>query len=523
VGAAIDVSTVLRVGDEQVVSRGDFIRAAVKTLELPVGSENQTLPYQRVARGLIPFVAVAHEYGALETLGSDLQLARGITRGQALVIMAALQQITGDGDVSFTDVRKGSREADAVSVAVQKGWMEPMRGTYFGVRRLLKGSEARLLLRKLLGETETDQEVPERLQRAQQITVRLDGLSSVGSLPKQEILETVWQYVLDNYIYEEDIDPEEAAYRAAEALVDSLGDTYSTFLRPEGANNLETQINGEVSGIGAQVEQRDGILMIVSPLRGSPAERAGLLPEDEILKADGVELQGMGFIEAVDHVRGPKGTVVTLTIRRAGRIFDVVVTRDVVKVPEVDISWQGDIAVVQIMQFGTTTETQLRDALIDVQRQDPKGLILDLRNNPGGLLHAADVVVSNFVPKGSTVAQIISREGVRTDASDFAQTIPSSVPVVVLVNKGSASASEIVAGALQDHGRATLIGTQTFGKGTVQQVLRFNDNSGMKITVAEWRTPNGRKINGVGIAPNIVVEYQSERDEQMLKALEILR
>ncbi|MBU1911526.1 S41 family peptidase, partial [Patescibacteria group bacterium] len=268
---------------------------------------------------------------------------------------------------------------------------------------------------------------------------------------------------------------------------------------------------------------RNGILTIVSPLRSSPAERAGLKPNDEILKADGVDLTDMPFLDAVNHVRGPKGTTVELTIRRSGTELKIKVVRDEVKVPEIEITWQGKIALVKLMQFGKTTENELRGALEEVQSQGPSGVIVDLRSNPGGLLHAANLVISNFVPKGTKVAEIISRDGTRTDETTDMPTIRSDVPVVVLVNEGSASASEIVAGALQDYGRATVVGTKTFGKGTVQQIIRFNDESGLKITIAEWKTPDGRKIDGVGVRPDVAVEYKTERDEQMLKALEILR
>jgi len=522
---ALSVNEALRVGDARVVSRGDFVRAAVKVLGVKAYDTESSLPYLRVSSAMEPYIRAAHEKYALRTFGRDLQLARSITRGQALQVLVALQSLEGSREAEYSDVRKGTEESKVVAIAVAEGWMEPMRGSYFGVRRVLKGDKARILLRKVVGEDEIDVELPERLQRSKAVsqTIRIDMRSGRSSLPKTEILETIWQLLNDEFLYEENINADEAAYKAAEAIVRSLSDPYTTFLRPAGISNLNTQIDGEVSGIGAQVEQKDGILTIVSPLRKSPAEKAGLLPNDQILEADGVSLTDLEFMDAVNYIRGEQGTTVTLRIRRSGNEFDVNVIRGVVKVPEVEIVWQGDVCVVHLLQFGRTTETQLREALMDVQKQDPSGVVLDLRNNPGGLLHAATTVVSNFVSKGTTVAQIHTRDGIRTDATEFTPTISMDVPLVVLVNEGSASASEIVAGALQDASRAIVVGTTTFGKGTVQQVVQFNDDSGLKMTIAEWRTPLGRTINDVGIEPDVVVEYDVDRDVQLKRALELLR
>lgn len=534
--------------DNQIVSRGDFVRAAIKALDYQTSKSKRQLPYLRIPKALKPYVEVAHDSGALESFGRDLQLANGITRGQALAVLVRLKSLTSKEVVRFRDVRSGTPEADAIAVAQKLNWMMPQSSTHFGVRRMLKGSEAKLLLRRVTGEVIPDREVPERLQpirsstfaptktfkktqvqgkdnKPQTIKISLSGVgtSSSARLPKYQILETVWQYINEHFVYEENIDPEKAAYMAAEALVNSLGDKYSAFLRPAGISNLETQIRGTVTGIGAQVEQKDGILTIVTPLRSSPAEAAGLKPKDEILKADGVDLTTLGFMEAVDRVRGPKGSTVLLTIRRNGNEFEVSVKRDDIKVPEIDIAWQGTIAVVKLLQFGKTTENELRALMEQVQSKNPSGIVLDLRSNPGGLLMAANIVLSNFLPKGSEIASIISRDDTRIDTTTDPPTIRQNIPLIVLVNEGSASASEIVAGALQDHSRATIVGVNTFGKGTVQQVVRFNDESGLKVTIAGWHTPKGIKIDENGIKPDLIVEYTSERDEQMLKALELLR
>jgi carboxyl-terminal processing protease len=229
-------------------------------------------------------------------------------------------------------------------------------------------------------------------------------------------------------------------------------------------------------------------------------------------------------MESVAKVRGPKGSNVILGIRRDGTEMNITVMRDLIQVPEIIITKQQNVTIVKIVQFGNKTDRELRSIMAEIEEERPRGIIIDLRNNPGGLLHAADVVVSNFLPHGSTVARIKSRTDDYTEKTMDPPTISSDVPVVVLVNKGSASASEIVAGALQDAKRATIVGEKTFGKGTVQQIMEFLNGSGLKMTIAEWFTPAGRKIDGVGITPDVeVAASEDNRDVQLLKALDLIR
>jgi carboxyl-terminal processing protease len=210
-----------------------------------------------------------------------------------------------------------------------------------------------------------------------------------------------------------------------------------------------------------------------------------------------------------------------LKIRRNGYEFEVSVIRQTIKVPEIEVTWQEDVAIVKLLQFGKLTDTELRSIMQEIAQKEPRGVILDLRNNPGGLLHAATIVTSNFLPKGSPVVEIRSRGGNRMEVTNDDPTISADTPVVLIVNKGSASASEIVAGALQDADRATVVGEQTFGKGTVQEVLEFTDHSSLKLTIAEWFTPKGRKINGNGVKPDAYVP-SSDRDEQLRRAIDLI-
>lgn len=521
--AAANVSDVLKTPDASLVSRGEFIRAAVKVLGI-TGGTSAKLPYRRVPKDLEEVVRAAYAADALQTFGNNLASAQPITRGQALEVIVALQHLTGEPTQQYRDAKAKDTLARAVQIAVDQGWMEPNSQTLFGVQEVLTGREGRLFLRKVLGEGgEQEEESPESIPTISiRFTQKSTSSAGASQLPKAQILEALWRIINEDYLHADRINEEDAAYSAAEALVKSLNDSYSTFYRPAGSRAFQSQIQGEVSGIGAKVEEKDGVLTIVAPMPDSPAEKAGLKPGDQILAVNGEKIVGLPYEEMVDRVRGPKGTMALLKIRRNGTEFDVSVTRDTIKINEIEISWQGRVAVVHLTQFGKLTETDLRAKMADIQKQNPEGVILDLRNNPGGLLHAASLVASNFLPKGSAVAQIRARAGDRTEATADEPTIDASVPVVVLVNKGSASASEIVAGALQDSKRATILGEQTFGKGTVQEVLEFNDKSSLKLTIAEWLTPAGNKIDGIGVKPDVVVPT-GERDDQLVRAIELIQ
>src|SRR3989344_3094690 len=521
VSAAVRPIDVLRMSDEIPVGRGEFVRAVVKILGVSL-KEYATLPYQRqVPPALVPYIKAAYREGALTQFGGDLLLSRPIRRGEALIVVRELLNLEPEEEgVMFRDVPEGSALSVAVNLAIERKWFEPLLENVFGVQRVLTARDARLLLGRVTNQAVLGGEEGEEPQ--QKITVRIVS-PEVQKLPKNDLLQGVWQILREHFLYQENINPDDAAYKAAEALVKSLNDPYTTFMRPIVTRQFQTQIQGEVTGIGAQVEYINGILTILTPLPGSPAEKSGLKPGDQILSVNVESLSGMDFAEAVEKVRGPKGSVAKLRVRRDGVEFDTDVMRDTIKVPEIDITYHGQIAVVKLLQFGELTNNDLPGLLTEVQSRNPKGIILDLRNNPGGLLSAAESVLGNFLPRGTPVAKIKTRKTEVVEVTNRDPGIHADLPLVVLVNEGSASASEIVAGALQDTKRATIVGKKTFGKGTVQQVLQFSDGSSVKLTIAEWFTPSGQQINGKGVMPDITVESSDTRDEQLLRALDLLR
>lgn len=504
------VSDIVNVSAE-TVSRIDFLTWSAEVTGLRK-SDDCTLSYTRYPKGRKGTLCLAKNSGALEAFGPvtmNYNLNKPISRGEAVDVLTQIIGKRKEADVSaFKDV-KTTRQKQAVMNAIALKWMNPVRADAFGWNDLLTGTEASSLL-QAAGDA-----VP------LQFTVKVNQ-GTTTPLPKEELLNAVWQIIQRDYYKKDEVNGDEAAYKAIEGMVSGLNDPYSTFFRPVGASEFSNGIKGEVSGIGAHVEDKGGMVIIVAPLPGSPAERAGLQTGDQILEADGHVLTGIGLDKAVGYIRGEKGTFVELKLLRAGIQISVRVERAIISIPEVQVKWQGDIAIVELLQFGETTERQIRTVFTDVAKKKPKGIILDLRNNPGGLLSAADTVVSNFVPQGSVVAQVKSPSETRNEVTLDGPTVSDTTRVVVLVNKGSASASEIVAGALQDYKRATIVGETTFGKGSVQEVISFSGGEALKLTVANYFTPLGNKVDGIGIKPDIAVTAD-DRDAQLQRALDILR
>lgn len=308
-------------------------------------------------------------------------------------------------------------------------------------------------------------------------------------------------------MYYEDVDKEKLLDGAINGMLDSLDDPYSDYMDLQEAKSFHESINASFEGIGAEVQELDGHIIIVSPIKGSPAEKAGLLPNDKILAADGKSLQGMSATEAVSHIRGKKGTKVQLTIERSGmeNPLDVEIIRDTIPIETVYGEMIDDrIAKVQITSFSENTTKELINELNDLQSKGMKGLILDLRQNPGGLLPRAIEISSLFVPKGEVLFKVEDKHG-NVEEYTSSNKNGTTTPLVVLINKGSASASEILAAAVKESANVPLVGETSFGKGTVQNAQDFKDGSNMKITTAKWLTPKGNWIHQKGIKPDYEV------------------
>ncbi len=306
--------------------------------------------------------------------------------------------------------------------------------------------------------------------------------------------------------------PKELVYGALKGLLQSL-DPYSQFMDPDAYNEIKVETEGEFGGLGIEITIKDNLLTVISPIDDTPAYKAGLKSGDKIVKIEGKLTRDITLMDAVKKLRGKPGTTVALTILREGegKLLDVTLTRDIIKIKSVKEPrvLQDHIGYVRISEFHENTPKDLAAAFASLKQQGMDSMILDLRNNPGGLLDVAIAVAEEFLePK----ALIVSTKGrLRNQNQEFRarrRSLPAELPVVVLVNEGSASASEIVAGAIQDHHRGVLLGTKTFGKGSVQTVIPLKDGSALRLTTSKYFTPSGRSIHGEGIQPDVVVELQ---------------
>jgi carboxyl-terminal processing protease len=367
---------------------------------------------------------------------------------------------------------------------------------------------------------------------------RLRPSSNARDLDPLTTYNRVLQVVQEKY-YDELPNDKELTYAAVRGMLNTLDDPYTRFLDPKEYRQLRDENQGSFEGVGASLAPRpdeNGYIHIVRPIRGGPAATAGIQRGDRIMKIDGKSVVGMSVDEAVGQIRGRAGTVVKLTIKRDGekQPLEFSIRREPVEHPVLDYRMdEGNIGYIGLTQFNELADQKVERAIRELERDGMKGLVLDLRGNPGGLLDAAIDISSRFVPSGRNVVIIVESGGDR----EVRQTNPrkqmtSKVPVVVLVNKGSASASEIVAGAVKDNKTGTVVGTTTFGKGLVQTVVPLEDGSACMITTAKYLTPSGLDINRGrdkrgGVDPDIQIEVTEEQffrgeDPQLAKALELL-
>jgi len=329
----------------------------------------------------------------------------------------------------------------------------------------------------------------------------------------------------------EPLSTDDKVWGMIEGLAAKYDDPYTTFLPPRESRQFEEDISGSFGGVGIEIGIRNGILTVVAPLKGTPGEAAGIMPGDRIVHIDGVPTKDMSIDEAVDHIRGTIGTEVVLTVAREGEteFLDIPIVRDNIEIPTLDTEERNGVFIISLYNFGGTAQEELRAALRSFVDSGDKKLVLDLRGNPGGYLVAAVDIASYFLPLGKTVVVEDHGDGEPlVHRSKGYNVVGSEIDIAVLIDGGSASASEILAGALQDHERATLIGSQTFGKGSVQELVHVTDDTSLKITVARWLTPDGTSLSYEGLAPDYAVEMTAEdmvegRDPQLDAAVEFLR
>jgi carboxyl-terminal processing protease len=347
-------------------------------------------------------------------------------------------------------------------------------------------------------------------------------ISGVSETPKSDldVVEQAWEIILQDYVENDQIDTEALAQGAVRGMVEALDDPYTSFLDPEAYQLSLSSLEGSFEGIGAYVTIKDEQLMIISPIADSPADKAGIRAGDIILEIDGQSTTGMSLVEAILKVQGPEGTRVELLVLHEGETEPelISIVRAVIEVPSVDFEMREEIAYIKITEFSERTAVELL-AVMEVVNRQASGIILDLRGNPGGLLETVIDVASFFLKEG-VVVDVVDNEGNHDAYSVETGWMITDLPMVVLVDEYSASGSEVLAGALQDYGRATIAGTTTFGKGSVNILRQLDDGSGIYLTNARWLTPKGRLIEGVGIYP----DYELDEGEDAIQwAMDYLR
>ena len=351
-----------------------------------------------------------------------------------------------------------------------------------------------------------------------------------------------WQQLEDKYVDRTKLDQKKMYYGAIKGMVASVDDPYTFFLTPDENKQSKDDLGGKFEGIGAQLGLQAGRITVIAPLKNSPAEKAGIISGDFINKVDGQSTKGWVLPQAVSKIRGAKGTKVTLTIERDGKEKDIQMVRDTILVESVEVKLDekkqdcgticGSVAYLKLNQFGENTVDEWETKVAEIKKawdgQQIKGMVLDLRDNPGGYLESSVYLAGEFLPKGKLVVRQESKVLGNKDYNVMRTGSLLDIPLVVLVNKGSASAAEILSGALRDYKRARLIGEKTFGKGSVQEALDLDAGAGLHVTVAKWILPGGSWINHIGIEPDIKVEMKipegntltRQMDTQLERAIE---
>lgn len=342
----------------------------------------------------------------------------------------------------------------------------------------------------------------------------------------------VWKLLDEKYPHAKERSNQDRVWGAIAGLVASMKDPYTQYFPPAESKIFNDEVNGSFSGIGVEIGVKEGYLVVIAPLKDSPAEKAGMQAGDVITKVDGITVADMSLDESISHIRGEKGSKVVITVLRkdVSDPIDLSVTRDIINIPTIDETNLGDAYLISLYNFNASAADLFHKALLNAKQQGMRRIIIDLRGNPGGYLEGAVSVASEMLPEGALIVTEDYGANKKTVShrSYGYNTLPKDTQVVVLIDQGSASASEIVAGALQDNNRATLIGEKSFGKGSVQELISVSSDTSIKITVAQWLTPSGSSISEKGIAPKIVVIQDAptknhSEDKTIQKALDFMR
>jgi len=503
------------------INKAEFITMLMKNVGVFAEEMQRTIfrtPYADVPLNVwySPYVYVAYENGLLPE-GEYFYPNKTLTRYEALQFFFALEGIPtpyfADNSLKFTDVPDNSKAAAIVAKALELDLITPESDDAFGLLYKMTKGDTALMLYEYAA-----------YQVGLEISVDTTTSSAFDDLPKSAVFLDVWEKIHSDFFLQDEVDDEAMMEAAIEAMVGTLDDSFSVYMPPEEGSDYADSLESELEGIGAYIGVDDGKVVIVSPINGSPAEEAGLMANDQILEIDDEDVTDFSLSEVVRKIRGPKDTQVKIKILRDNIEKTFTITRATVELKSVDFEMQDDIAIITLSQFISRTSQEFDDTVQEVLEENPKGIILDLRNNPGGFLGVAESVLGYFIEKDEVILKIEYPKFILEEKSKGDAEL-ANIPLVVLINGGSASASEIVAGALQDLDLVTIVGETSYGKGTVQELTYYTDDSSLKLTIAKWLTPKGNWVNKTGITPDIRIENEEngETDSQMERALREVR
>ena len=509
-----------------LMEKGTFVMWTLKNRNVFLNENRKYLePFLDIGQPqkIAPYVAKAWMMGAVPTSEKFYPLNK-ITLLEALQILFHLEGIPtpriGFKIKSYQDLPKDNIYRAIAAKALQMRIITPKNEREIGLQELLTKQQAINLLYKIHLTTHED----ENIYQQKNINIKINNPQKIKKKENEDIFDEVWKMLHNRYLYTEKISDEKLMEKAITGMVESLEDPYTVFFTQKESENFFRSLGqGDLEGIGAQVgtDIESGNVLIIAPLKNSPAEKAGLLPGDIILKANNVPLQGMIIDEAISHIKGPAGSEVKLKIKREDSIMEITVIRQKIEFHSVFSRFKENFLIIEVTHFGVDTKEMFSKTLYEKVSKNTKGIIIDLRGNPGGFLESSVELLSFFLPQDSVAVVTetpISSVPKKTEKEGEFQDLP----IAVLIDEFSASASEIFAGAIQDHKRGIIIGKKSFGKGTVQELIRFYNGSSFKLTVAQWKTPLKRAIDKVGIKPDIEFK-NTQGDEIIEKAIKELK
>lgn len=503
---------------ELYLTRANFIVDLIK-LNAPNFNKNivPKLPFEDTENNswYAPYFQQAIEMGILDPNPVNANPYKNLSAIEALTFLFRSKSLPiarqYNGEIPYIDLINSPHAALAMQ-AIDLNLYEPM-------------SQSHAAIYQSVSRLEEAQMIYEMEQFSELLTAPKEVYIEKEYAPELQKFIDAWQHINEHYY--NDYNKDDAIDEALEALVNSLGDEYSLYMDADGTKQFFDGTDSEIEGIGAVIDMNGEDVVVVSPLAGSPAEGAGLKSGDIIRKVDGMDTGGMGMIEVISHIKGPKGTSVEITIDREGEALTLSIVRDLIEIKSIqnEIIENGNIYHIDISQFNVEAneefEVVMNQFLTD---EKAKGIIIDLRGNPGGFLDVTVDILSHYVDYLELIVRIQYKE-IYQELLGNANGDLANIPTVVLIDQGSASASEIVAGVLQDYKLATIIGETSFGKGTVQHIQHLSDSSSLKLTVAEWSTPLEQVIQGEGIHPDIeaIDNPGTEADEVLKIAIETLK